>query len=62
MQFALRTDDQEGEIERLLKMGASLYPRDYKPDEDFKILVDPDGDHFCVVQVPKPRTSGDPRN
>jgi len=49
----LYTDDQEGEVERLLKMGASLYPRDYKPDEDFKILVDPDGNHFCLVQVPK---------
>jgi hypothetical protein len=23
------------------------------PDEDFKILVDPEGNHFCVVQVPK---------
>ena len=49
----LYTDDQEGQVERLLKMGASLYPRDYKPDEDFKIPVDPDGNHFCLVQVPK---------
>ncbi len=49
----LYTDDQEGEVERLLKMGASLYPRDYKADDDFKILVDPDGNHFCLVQVPK---------
>ena len=49
----LYADDQEGEVKRLLKMGATLYPRDPKPDEDFKILVDPDGNHFCVVQVPK---------
>lgn len=49
----LYTTDQEGEVERLLKMGASVYPRDYRPDEDFKILVDPEGNHFCVVQVPK---------
>lgn len=47
------TTDQEGGLERLLKMGATLYPRDYRPYEDFKILVDPEGNHFCVVQVPK---------
>jgi hypothetical protein len=35
------------------KKGATLYPRDYKPDEDFKRLVGLDGNHFCVVQVPK---------
>ncbi len=49
----LYTDDQEGEVARLLKNGATLYPRDYKPDEDFKILVDPEGNHFCLVQIPK---------
>ncbi len=37
------------EVERLLKNGATLYPRDYKPDEDFRILVDPEGNHFCIV-------------
>src|SRR6267378_7901 len=45
--------DQEGGVERLLKMGGTLYLRDYKPDEDFRILVDPEGNLFCVVQVPK---------
>lgn len=56
----LYTDDQEGEVARLLKNGATLYPRDYKPDEDFKILVDPEGNPFCSVQVPKGaiKTSG----
>ncbi len=49
----LYTDDQEGEVERLLKVGATLYPRTYKPDENFKILVDPEGNHFCIIQVPK---------
>jgi len=49
----LYTDDQEGDVERLLKMGATLYPRIYRHDEDFKILVDPEGNHFCVVQLPK---------
>jgi hypothetical protein len=49
----LYTTDQEGDIARLLRKGATIYPRDSKPDEDFKILVDPEGNHFCVVQVPK---------
>jgi len=49
----LYTSDQEGEVKRLLKMGATLYPRDYKLEEDFRILVDPEGNHFCVVQLPK---------
>lgn len=48
----LYTNDREGEVERLLKMGATLYPRTYEPDEDFRILVDPEGNHFCIVQVP----------
>jgi hypothetical protein len=41
-------------VARLLKE-ATLYPRDYKPYEDFKRLVGPDGNHFCVVHVPKAR-------
>jgi hypothetical protein len=57
----LYTDDQEGEVERLINMGATLSPRDYSPDEDFKILVDPDGNHFCVVQIPKDTTAASSR-
>ena len=53
MHLDLYTSDQEGEVKRLLKMGATLYPRDYKLEEDFRILVDPEGNHFCVVQLPK---------
>jgi len=46
----LYATDQEGEVERLLKMGATLYSRGDKSDEDFKIPVDPEGNHFCLVQ------------
>ncbi len=53
MHLDLYTDDSEGEVERLLKMGATLYPRTYKPEEDFKILVGPEGNHFCIVQTQK---------
>ena len=45
----LYADDGESEVKRLLKKGATLYPRAYKGDEDFRILVDPEGNHFCVV-------------
>jgi catechol 2,3-dioxygenase-like lactoylglutathione lyase family enzyme len=46
----LYTDDQQGEVERLVGIGASRYPRTYSPDEDFIVLEDPDGNRFCVVQ------------
>jgi catechol 2,3-dioxygenase-like lactoylglutathione lyase family enzyme len=43
------TDDAEGEVERLLGLGATLYERETSPDEDFVVLVDPDGNRFCVI-------------
>ena len=48
----LYTTDQEGEVERLLEIGATRYPQEYRPDADFVVLEDPDGNRFCVVQVP----------
>jgi catechol 2,3-dioxygenase-like lactoylglutathione lyase family enzyme len=47
----LYTNDQQGEVERLIEIGATRYPRTYSPDEDFIVLEDPDGNRFCVVQV-----------
>ena len=52
----LYADDGAGEVKRLLKNGATLYPRDYKPDEDFRILVDREGNHFCVVSASLQKT------
>ena len=46
----LYTADQESEVERLLALGATRYPREYGPDDDFVVLVDPDGNRFCVVR------------
>src|SRR5215212_9123822 len=48
----LYTTDQEGEVQRLIGLGASRYPQEYRPDADFIVLEDPDGNRFCVVQVP----------
>ena len=45
----LYTDDQEGEVERLLGLGATRHPRVPEPDEDFVVLEDPEGNLFCVI-------------
>jgi Glyoxalase-like domain len=45
----LYTADQSAEVERLLGLGATRYQREYGPDDDFVVLVDPDGNRFCVV-------------
>lgn len=46
----LYTNNQEGELERLLKIGATRYLWRYPQDADFVVLEDPDGSLFCVVQ------------
>jgi catechol 2,3-dioxygenase-like lactoylglutathione lyase family enzyme len=49
----LYTDDRATEVERLVKLGANRYPWRYRPGSDFVVLEDPDGNLFCVVQLPK---------
>ena len=46
----LYTDDQEGEVKRLLGLGATRY-RPREPGEDFVVLADPEGNLFCVVDT-----------
>lgn len=46
----LYTDDREAEVKRLLKIGAKRHRQRYAPDDDFRVLEDPDGNLFCVVQ------------
>ena len=48
----LYTTDQEEEVERLVGIGATRYPQEYGPEDDFMVLEDPDGNRFCVVQKP----------
>jgi hypothetical protein len=45
----LYTDDQGGEVERLLGLGATPHPRTPEPGEDFVVLEDPEGNLFCVI-------------
>ena len=48
----LYTSDQEREVRRLVGLGAIPYPWRYRPGDDFVVLEDPDGNLFCVVEVP----------
>jgi catechol 2,3-dioxygenase-like lactoylglutathione lyase family enzyme len=50
LHFDLYTDDREREVERLVKLGAKRHRQTYDPDDDFRVLEDPDGNLFCVVQ------------
>ena len=54
LHFDLYTTDQTGEVERLLKIGATRHAQSYGPDDDFIVLEDPDGNLFCVVQKDTP--------
>ncbi len=48
----LYTEDQAGEVERLIELGATEVHWDKRPsDADYVILADPEGNRFCVVDV-----------
>jgi hypothetical protein len=48
----LYTDDQAGEVRRLIGLGATEVQWDRKPpDADFVILADPEGNRFCVIDT-----------
>jgi catechol 2,3-dioxygenase-like lactoylglutathione lyase family enzyme len=48
----LYTDDQAGEVGRLIGLGATEVHWDGRPpDADYVILADPEGNRFCVVDV-----------
>jgi hypothetical protein len=46
----LYSDDRNGEVERLSRIGARTYPWRYPKDADYTVLEDPDGNLFCVIQ------------
>ena len=48
----LYTEDQAGEVRRLLGLGATEVHWDKKPpDADYVIIADPEGNRFCVVDI-----------
>src|SRR4030095_12412209 len=51
----LYTEDQAGEVERLVALGATEVHWDKRPaDADYVILADPAGNRFCVIDT-RPR-------
>ena len=46
----LYTTDRDGEVGRLLEIGATIHARTPEPGEDFVVLEDPEGNLFCVIQ------------
>jgi catechol 2,3-dioxygenase-like lactoylglutathione lyase family enzyme len=50
----LYTEDQAGEVKRLIALGATEVHWDKRPpDADYVILADPEGNRFCVVDLSK---------
>ena len=49
----LFTTDQAGEVQRLLGLGAKKKPWNYEEGADYVVLEDPDGNPFCVIQLPE---------
>jgi hypothetical protein len=48
----LYTEDQAGEVDRLIALGATEVHWDKRPpDADYVILADPEGNRFCVVDI-----------
>lgn len=48
----LYTDDQAGEVRRLIALGATeVHWSKRPPDADYVILADPEGNRFCVVDT-----------
>ena len=52
MHLDLYTDDQAGEVKRLIGLGATEVHWSKRPsDADYVILADPEGNRFCVVDT-----------
>jgi hypothetical protein len=48
----LYSDDQAGDVRRLIALGATEVHWDKRPpDADYVILADPEGNRFCVVDA-----------
>ena len=48
----LYTEDQAGEVRRLIGLGATEVHWDKRPpDADYVIMADPEGNRFCVIDL-----------
>lgn len=48
MHLDLYSDDQAGEVQRLIGLGARHVRDNHDPDDDYVVLADPEGNQFCV--------------
>ncbi|GAB2812610.1 VOC family protein [Streptomyces daliensis] len=49
--YAGNAADQAAEVERLVSLGARHVDWDYPRDADFRVLADPEGNRFCVIDT-----------
>ena len=48
----LITKDQKSEVSRLISLGATKFKNwNFEDDADYTVLLDPDGNPFCIVQA-----------
>lgn len=47
----LRPDDQEAEVQRLLRLGATRVDVGQGPEVTWVVLADPEGNEFCVLRA-----------
>jgi predicted enzyme related to lactoylglutathione lyase len=48
MHLDLYSDDQAGEVKRLVGLGAKIVRHHRHPDDDYVVMTDPEGNEFCV--------------
>ena len=51
MHLDLSTADQAAEVERLVPLGARVVRQHEDPEDDYVVLLDPEGNAFCVCLV-----------
>jgi Glyoxalase-like domain len=51
MHLDLYSDDQAGEVRRLIALGARFVRHHDDPADDYFVMTDPEGNEFCVCAV-----------
>jgi len=51
MHLDLYTDDQAGDVERLVQIGAKVVRHNRDPEDDYVVMTDPEGNEFCVIAM-----------
>ena len=53
MHLDLYTDDQSEQVERLTGLGARVVRHNIEPGDDYVVMLDPEGNEFCVCAIGK---------